>query len=76
MINLDRLWYSISAGTCGDFWKEFENYMGKRRNPRSESWWKEYGNCADSKEYFKNSGFYAYLRNKNRTELIDKILDA
>jgi len=35
----------------------------------------EYDSCMLSKEHFKNSEFHKYLLNKERTKLIDKILN-
>jgi len=34
---------------------------------------KEWYSCQRSKEYFRNSDFYYYMLNKNRTKLIDEM---
>lgn len=41
---------------------------------QKRSWYQDYFICSMDKGYFLKSGFYQYLVNKNRTELINNIL--
>jgi len=63
MLNIDKL-------TRDELQKEFFEFEGD--HPGN---WEKWIKCLLSKEYFKDSSFYNYLLNKERTELIDKTLN-
>lgn len=84
MLNIDKLVRSASSNTYGyrdHIRNKFNEYIidcignvpydDMRRKPFDD----EYIRCLLSKEYLKDSVFYNYLLSKERTELIDKILN-